>query len=58
MRGGIAHGKPAQRETRSKHGVAGCYTGPESEHYRYYNVFMTETRSEIIAYVVEFFSKM
>ena len=36
------------------HGVAGCYIEPALEHYRCCKVFVTETRSEIIADVMGF----
>ena len=48
-----AHEKQDQRETWSKHSVAGWYTSPSLEHYRCYKVFVTETIPEIISDVVE-----
>ena len=37
----IAHEKPVQRETWSRHGVVGWYIGPVLEPYRCYKVFVT-----------------
>ena len=54
----ITHEKPSQLETFSKHRVAGWYIGPSLEHYRWYKLFVTETRSEIIADVMEFSLKI
>ena len=50
----IAHEKPNQRATWSKHGVSGWNIGPELEQYRCYKVFVTETTPEIISDIVEF----
>ena len=50
----IAHEKPNQRAKRSKHGVSGWYISLELEHYRCYKLFGTESRSEVISYIVEF----
>ena len=50
----IAYKKPNQLATWSKHGVSGWYIGPALDHYRWYKVFVTEKKSEIISDVVEF----
>ena len=50
----IAHKKPDQRATWSKHGVAGWFIGPALEHCRYYKVFVAEKRIERITDVVDF----
>ena len=54
----FSHEKPAQQEAWSKHGTAVWYIVPALEHYMCYKVFVKETRSEIIADVVEFALKM
>ena len=48
----IAHEKPNQQATWSKHGVWGWYICPALEHYRCYKVFVTETIAERIYEVV------
>ena len=44
----IAHERPSQRATWSKHGAAGWYIVPSLEHYRCYKLFVTERISEIV----------
>ena len=52
----IAHLKPQQRASWSKHGILGWYIGPSFEHYRCYRVYIPKTRSERIVDTVELFS--
>ena len=49
----VAHEKPNEHATWSKHVVLGCYILPALEHYRCYKLFVTETRSYRIDDVVE-----
>ena len=51
----IAHEKPNRHVTWIKNVVLGWYIGPYLEHYRCYKLFVTETISERIADMVEFF---
>ena len=50
----IAHEKQNKCATWSNNGISGWCIGPALEHYRCYKVFLTKTRSEIIADVEEF----
>ena len=54
----IANKKPNQRNTWSKRGLEGWYMVPALEHCRCHRIFVTETRSEHIADIVDFFHKM
>ena len=54
----ITHEKLNQYATWRKHRVAGWYLGPALEHYWFYRVFVTNTRYERIANVVNFFHKV
>jgi hypothetical protein len=42
----ITHGTPNRRRTWAPHGQDGWYIGPALEHFRYYTVYITKTRSE------------
>ena len=50
----IVQVKSNQRSIWSKHGVARWYIGPALEHYRCYGIFVTDTRSERISYIMIF----
>jgi hypothetical protein len=50
----IAHKTPGRRRTWAPHGQDGWYIGPALEHYRYYAVYITKTRSNRIVETVEF----
>jgi hypothetical protein len=50
----IAHETPGRRRTWAPHGQYGCYIGPALEHYIYYTVYITKTRSSRIVKTVEF----
>jgi hypothetical protein len=51
----VVHEKPNQRRTWDPHGVNGWYSGPATEHYHCYRVFINKTRAERITNTVEFF---
>jgi hypothetical protein len=51
----IAHETPGRRRTWAPHGQDGWYIGPALEHYRYYTVYITNTRSSIVVETVDFF---
>ena len=50
----IVYNKPNKCAAWSNHGVAGWYIGPELEHYRCYQIFLNDTRSERIANIADF----
>jgi hypothetical protein len=51
----IAHETPGRRKTWAPHGQDGWYIGPELEHYRFYTVYITKTRSNRIVETGEIF---
>jgi hypothetical protein len=51
----IAHETPGKRKTWAPHGQDGWYIGPALEHYRWYTVYITKTRSNRIVETVDFF---
>jgi len=52
----VAHLKPQQRTSWSKHGIMGWYVGPSFNHYRCYRIYIPKTRGERIVDTVELFS--
>jgi hypothetical protein len=50
----IAHEKPDQRASWDPHGLDGYYLGPALDHYRCYQVHITETKATRIVDTVEF----
>jgi hypothetical protein len=51
----VAHETPGKRKTWAPHGQDGWYIGPALEHYRFYTVYITKTRSRRVVETVEFF---
>jgi hypothetical protein len=51
----IAHETLGKRKTWAPHGQDGWYIGPALEHYRWYTVYVTKTRSSRVVETVEFF---
>jgi hypothetical protein len=47
--------KPDQRASWEPHGVNGWYIGPALDHYRYFIVYISDTRSDRIVDTVDFF---
>ena len=51
----IAHNTPGKRESWAPHGTHAWYLGPESFHYRCYQVFIIETLAERIFKTIDWF---
>jgi hypothetical protein len=51
----IAHDQPDQRSSWDPHGLDGYYLGPALDHYRCYQVHITETKGTQIVDTVKFF---
>ena len=52
----LVHKKPALRGTWAAHAVNAWYLGPALHHYRYYHIYIAETRGERIADTVVWFT--
>jgi hypothetical protein len=50
----IAHETQSRRRTWAPHGQDGWYIGPALEHYRFYTVYITKTRTNRIVETVDF----